>query len=117
MTTGPQRERFFRHLLQGAGPLMVWALHFFGAYVLVATGCCSPFAGTQVFGISALRASLWLISASAIVVITVLIARSLRLPHSLRRSTGAGGGALALLGVIWTTLPTVLAVPLCLCQP
>ena len=117
MTTTPQRERFLRHLLQGGGPLMVWALHFFGAYVLVATVCCTAFAQTQWFGISALRASLWGLSALAAIVIAWLIVRSLRLPHSLLRSAGAGGGLLALLGVAWTTLPMVWALPLCLCQP
>jgi hypothetical protein len=112
-----QREQFFRHLLQACGPLMVWALHFFGAYVLVATGCCTAFAATQWLGISALRVVLWLLSALAIVVIAILIARSLRLPNSLRRSAGTGGSLLALLGVAWTTLPMFWALPLCLCQP
>lgn len=117
MTRLPPRERFLTHLLHGGGPLMVWAVHFFGAYVLVAAGCCSAFAETPWFGISALRVSLWGLSAAAAIVITLLIARSLRLPHSLLRSAGAGGGVLALLGVAWTTLPIVWALPLCRCQP
>ena len=96
---------------------MVWALHFFGAYVLVATVCCTAFSQTQWFGISALRVGLWGLSALAAIVIAALIVRSLRLPHSLLRSAGAGGGLLALLGVAWTTLPMVWALPLCLCQP
>lgn len=117
MTAMPTRERFFRHLLQGGGPFMVWALHFFGAYVLVAAACCTGFAQAQWFGISALRVSLWLLSALAVLVIATLIVRSLRMPPSVLRSAGAGGGALALLGVAWTTLPTLWALPLCVCQP
>ena len=115
MTTSPQREDFFRHLLQGGGPLMVWAAHFFGAYLLVATVCCTAFAQTPWFGIPALRLGLWGLSALAASVIAALIARSLRLPHSLLRSAGAGGGALALLGVAWTTLPMLWSLPLCAC--
>jgi hypothetical protein len=117
MTTKPQRERFFAHLLQGGGPLLVWALHFFSAYGLVATVCCTAFADTRWFGISALRICLWALSALAAIVIAWLIARSLRLPRGLVRSAGAGGGGLALVGVAWTTLPMVWALPQCLCQP
>ena len=117
MTAPTHSEHFLRRLLQGGGPLMVWALHFFGAYVLVATGCCSAFAETPWFGVSALRVSLWGLSALAAIAIASLIVRSLRLPHGLLRSAGAGGGALALLGVTWTTLPMVWwALPLCRCQ-
>ncbi len=112
-----QREHFFRHLLQGGGPLLIWAVHFFGAYVLVAAACCTAFAQTQWFGVSALRALLWLLSALAASAIGMLMARSLRLPHSLLRSASAGGGVLALLGVAWTTLPMLWALPLCRCPP
>ncbi len=113
----PLREHFLRHLLQGAGPLLVWAAHFFSAYVLVATVCCTPFAQTQWFGVSALRALLLLLSALAASVIAMLIARGLRLPHGLLRSAGAGGGMLALIGVGWTTMPMLWALPLCRCPP
>lgn len=115
MTATPPREHFLRHLLQGGGSLIVWAVHFFGAYALVAAGCCTALAQTQWFGFSALRVSLWGLSALAGVVIALLIARSLRLPPSLLRSAGAGGGLLALLGVAWTSLPMASALPLCRC--
>ena len=117
MTTQPPRERFFRRLLQGSAPLWVWALHFFGAYGLVATICCTASAQTQWFGISALRLSLWGLSVSAALVIALFIARSLRLPQGLVRSAGTLGGALALIGMAWTTLPMMWALPLCTCQP
>ena len=113
----PEGERFLHHVVQGGGPLMVWVLHFFGAFVLVAAGCCTAFAETQWFGVAALRVSLWLLSALAAIVLALLIARSLRLPRGLLRSAGAGGGVLALLGVAWTTLPMLWALPLCLCRP
>lgn len=117
MTTPTGSEHFLRHLLQGGAPLMVWALHFFGAYGLVAAACCTAFARSQWFGFSALRVSLWGLSALALAVIATLIVRSVRMPHSVLRSAGAGGGVLALLGVAWTTLPMVWALPLCRCQP
>ncbi len=117
MTPVPQRERFFRHLLQGGGPLLIWAAHFFGAYVLVVTACCTAFAQTQWFGVSALSVSLCGFSALAGLVIAALTASSLALPPSLLRSASAGSGLLALLGVTWTTLPMLLALPPCVCQP
>ena len=110
-------EQFLRRMLQGGGPLMVWALHFFVAYGLVAAAGCSAFAEASWFGVSALRALLWGLSVLAAAVIALLIARSLRLPRGLLRSAGAGGGGLALLGVVWTTLPMLLALPLGSCQP
>jgi hypothetical protein len=33
------RERFFRKLIRGTLPLLVWAAHFGGSYVLVAAQC------------------------------------------------------------------------------
>jgi hypothetical protein len=117
MSTAPAREHFLRRLLQGSAPLMVWALHFFGAYALVAAGCCTALAHTPWFGVPALHVTLWLLSALAVAVIAGLIARNLRLPRGLLRSAAAGGGLLALLAVAWTTLPMLLVVPLCRCQP
>lgn len=117
MTVPARCDHFLRHLLQGGGPLMVWALYFFGAYALVAVACCSAFARTPRFGVSALRVSLWAMSALAAIAIALMIVRSLRLPRGLLRSAGLGCGALALIGVAWTALPTLWsALPLCLCQ-
>lgn len=111
---GSLREHFFGHLLQGAGPLIVWALHFLVSYVLVAAGCCTAFAQSTWLGVPALRIALWAASTLALIVIGLLIARSLRLQGGLARTAGAGCGALALIGVAWTTLP-VWALPLCSC--
>jgi len=114
--SGP--EHLLRHLLQGSGALIVWALHFFGVYGLVAAGCCTAFAQTTWFGMSALRVLLWALSALAALAITWLIACGLRRPPSVLRSAGVLGGALALLGVAWTTLPmSFWALPLCRCGP
>lgn len=115
MSTSPPRERFFRHVLQGAGPLMVWALHFICAYGLVASVCCTDMAQAPWFGTPTWRVALWALSAVAAITIVALVVHSLRLPRGLLRSMGAGGGLLALLGVAWTTLPLVWALPLCSC--
>ena len=117
MSAPTSSEQLARHLLQGGGALLVWALHFFGAYVLVATGCCSSFADAAWVGVSALRISLWALSVLAAGLIVVCIVRGRRLPRSLLRSAAVGGGALALIGVAWTTLPMLGALPLCHCQP
>ena len=111
-------EHLLRHLLQGSGALIVWALHFFGAYGLVAAGCCTAFARTTWFDMSVLRVVLWALSALAALAIAWLIAWGLRLPPSVLRSAGVLGGALALLGVAWTTFPMWFwALPLCRCGP
>ena len=118
MSAATGSEHLLRHVLQGSGALIVWALHFFGVYGLVAAACCTPFAQTTWFGMSALRVSLWALSALAALGIAWLIARGLRLPPSLLRSASVLGGTLALLGVAWTTVPLwVLALPACRSGP
>ena len=105
----PPHDRFARRLLIGSAPLMVWALHFFAVYVLVAAACCTPFADR------ALRATLLLASALAVAAIVGLLLRGRRRgPGSLLHAATTGSGVLALAGVVWTTLP-MLSLPLCRC--
>ena len=116
MSAPTASEHLLRRLLQGGGALILWTLHFFGAYGLVAAACCTAFADATWFGQSALRVVLWAWGALAALAIAWLIACALRLPPGVLRSAGLIGGALALIGVAWTTLPTaVLALPLCRC--
>jgi hypothetical protein len=102
-------DRFFTGLWRGGGALLVWALHFGTSYVLVAAGCCGGFE-------PALRPSLLVLSAAAIIAIAWLLARSLRRPDSLSGAAGIGTGALALVGVAWTTVPVLAPLPPCLCN-
>jgi hypothetical protein len=115
MKRTPTRERFFRRLLLGSAPLWIWALHFFGAYALVASACCTALQRTDWFGVPALRVALWALSALAVMAIAALLLKSRPLPRGLLRSAAVLGGLLALLGVVWTTLPMLAALPLCDC--
>lgn len=105
MTTSP--ERFFAATLHGSAPLLVWALHFFGAYVLVAAGCCRA-------GDASLRTLLLLGSALAIGAIAWQLRGTAGASDRLLRSARLGGGVLALVGVAWTTLP-MFVLPVCRC--
>lgn len=96
-------DRFFRQLLQGSAPLMVWALHFFAVYVLAEAGCGRAFE-------PALRWALPMASVLALATIALmLLLRRLRVGgrsgESVLRTASLGSGVLALIGVLWTSLP------------
>ncbi|HET6600055.1 MAG TPA: hypothetical protein VFG60_08835 [Burkholderiaceae bacterium] len=107
-------DLFFRKAWLGGAPLLVWALHLFGAYAFVAISCCSAFAETQWFGVAAPRLVLLAASVLALAAIVALLLRGLREPESLLRTASTGTAALALIGVAWTTLPMLL-MPMCRC--
>lgn len=107
-------DAFFRGLWQGGGSLIVWALHFFGVYLLVAAGCCTPFAQARWFGVTALGWSSWLLTALAVTGITARLVNAWSRPHGFLRGTGLCCGALALIGVIWTMVPATM-LPWCRC--
>lgn len=98
-------DHFFRRLLQGCAPLMVWALHFFGVYVLAEAGC-----GTAIE--PALRWLLPLASVLALAAIASMLLRGRPDGASLLGTASLGSGLLALTGVLWTTLP-MLWLPTC----
>lgn len=106
------RERVLGPVWHGGGPLVLWALYLFGLYILVAAGCLAgwdqaPFAGT-----SLLRVVLLLCGAMAV------STGAARVWHDCagvrRRSPGLLAAAsrlsawLALIGVLWVTLPLLL---------
>lgn len=101
------QEPFFRPLWHGSAPLVIWAVHFFAAYAVVAAGCgtaLQPFlrTGLLVAGAVAIAAIGWLL----------LRQRGRTGLHRLRGAALIGGGVLACLGIAWTTLPLLL-VPVC----
>jgi hypothetical protein len=100
-------ERPLRALLHGGAPLLVWALHFFASYVLVALLCCRA-------GDATLRGVLFAASAAALAAIVALLVRRPPADRPLLRAARLGGGVLALVGVAWTTLPMALLPP-CAC--
>lgn len=113
------QERIVGPLWQGGGSLIVWALHFFGVYVLVAVGCDAGWSDAPLAGTNVLRALLLLASVFALAVIGLLLWRSGDGSSLGRRASAGGllavaariGCCLALIGVVWVSLP-LLMVPL-----
>lgn len=111
------RERIVGPFWQGGGPFIVWALHFFGLYVLVAAGCTAGWAEVPLLGTSLLRVLLIAASMLALAWIAWLLmhADGGRPPQGTRGllSVAAAGSAwLALIGVAWASAP-VLMLPVC----
>lgn len=113
-------ERFAGPLWQGGGPFIVWALHFFGLYVLVAAGCTAGWEEVPLLGTSLLRVLLVAVSVLALACIAWLLlhASGGRRPqgsHGLLAVAAAGSAWLSLVGVAWVSAP-VLMLPICLPQ-
>ena len=100
-------ESFFRRLWTSSAPLVIWAVHFFAAYAVVAAGC-----GTSLQPF--LRTGLLAAGAVAVAAIAWLLwhQRSARTLHRLGGAARVGSGVLAGIGIAWTTLPLLL-VPVC----
>ena len=106
------QERIFGPVWQGGGPLVLWALYLFGLYILVAAGCSAGWHQTPLLGTSALRVILMLCGALAVA------ASGARVWHDCTRSARRAPGLLAaatrfsawlaLIGVVWVTLPLLL---------
>lgn len=101
------RERFFRKLIRGTLPLLVWAAHFAGSYVLVAAQC-SPAGFTPG---SPHRLPLALMTGVAL---TICAALAWRARHaftggeaqtSLLDWAAALTALLAFAGIAWTSVP------------
>lgn len=104
-------------LWQGGGPFFVWALHFFGVYVLDAAGCNAGWDEAALAGTSLLRVLLVAVSALALGWIAWLLwradgGRPPRGREGLLAVAAAGSAWLALVGVAWVSVP-VLMLPLC----
>jgi hypothetical protein len=103
----PKRERFFRKLVRGTLPLLVWAAHFAGCYVLVAAQC-SP-AGFAPGNPQ--RLPLVLMTAVALAICAALAWRARRSfagtgEHTALLDWAAAGTALlAFAGIAWTSVP------------
>lgn len=100
-------ESFFGRIWAGSAPLVIWAVHFFAAYAVVAAGCGStlqPYLRPGLLGAGAL----------ALAAIAWLLWRRRRTGtlHRLVSAAQIGSGVLACIGIAWTTLPLLL-VPVC----
>jgi len=101
------RERFFRKLIRGTLPLLVWAAHFAGSYVLVAAQC-SP------AGFTPGNPQRWPLALMTLVALAICAALAWRGRHALGGSdekialldrAGALTALLAFAGVAWTSVP------------
>ena len=101
------REQFFRKLLRGTLPLLVWAVHFGASYVLVAAQC-SPagFAPGHPQRLPLVLMTLAALAACAALAWRargVLAAADERTP--LLDWAAAGSALLGLVGTAWTAVP------------
>jgi hypothetical protein len=110
-------DRFVAGTLIGALPLLVWAAHFFVAYLTVKTACALGLQRFTFDGIPLITLLLGLLSAAAIGALLWMIA--LQRGETRRHFDGGGtlaivhtgASVLALAGVLWSTLPIVLVPP------
>lgn len=117
MAAPRSNDRFVAGALLGALPLVVWAAHFFIAYMTVKAACALDLQRFTFAGISLVTIFLGLLSAAAIGALLWMIALEGR---QARRHFDGGGtlaivyiGAtiLALAGVLWSTVPILLVPP------
>ena len=111
-------DRFFIRLLYGTLPLLVWALHFFAVYLLVAAQC-SPALITPQAPRHAMLAMLSVLALTACATLLWRARATLRdgakndakndaSPPRLLDWAQAGSAVLAMLGVIWTSVPVLM---------
>jgi len=112
----PPRSPFFAGVRAGTAALALWALHFAFCYAAVAVGCTAILDGGA--AITPLQLRLLLAAGTA-----VAVAAGLRLLYVACRRLGPAqgdllpkvrlvGAALAVVGMLWTSLPLAL-LPLC----
>lgn len=112
-------DGFVAGALQGALPFLVWAAHFFLAYMTIKAACALDLQRFTLGGVSAISVALWLLSATAIAVLLglgVLWGRTAtRIGTSGERGTLAlvriGAILFALVATVWSTVPIVLVPP------
>lgn len=117
MTAKRVDDRFVVGALQAALPLLIWAAHFFLAYMTIKAACELDLQRFALAGFSAITLVLWLLSGVAI---SALIALLIFEGREARRHFEGGGmlpivqiGAtiFALAAVLWATVPMVLVPP------
>lgn len=112
------RERLFLSTFDACAPLLLWALHFFAAYVFAALACDTALAEQVWAG----RSAVWMVlmgwSIAALLCAASLLTRAARRwreadPHArLLNGTRLGCAVLGVIGIAWTALP-LLALPAC----
>jgi hypothetical protein len=105
--------RFTRTTLRMFSGVIIWAAHFTVIYAVAALACARGFAETQWLGASLIA---WAIGAATLVAIAAILLMVVPALRSARESfeswMTAAVGALALLAVVFETVPVVM-VPAC----
>lgn len=106
-----REDRFLAGARQGVLPLLIWAAHFFLAYAFVAIGCRAGLDDVRVAGMPAIMLVLLGVSVLALGWLVGLVVAAV----GGRRRDGArhptlvpvrlAAAVLALVGVLWTTVP------------
>ena len=105
--------RFTRTTLRMFSGVIIWAVHFTAIYAFVALACARGFAQAQWLGASVV---VWAVSAATIVAVAAILAMlvpALRAAgHAFEDWMTAAVAALALVAIVFETLPVVM-VPAC----
>jgi hypothetical protein len=111
-----QRDRLFPPTFDVCAPLLLWALHFFGAYVFAAAGCLTSLADMVWMGRSATWLMLLAWSLVGLLCALWLLIRAVRAWHAMHDasrdrlscSARVACAALGLTGIAWTSLPLLM---------
>lgn len=110
-------RRFGAAVWQATAPLLLWALHFFVLYVVVAAGCMRGWADARWAGWPAVNLGLGVFSLAALALTVAMGWRSLRGLKEAQRSESLlpalrlGSGVLALVGIVWDSVPLLMIAP------
>ena len=127
MSTSPRKaslaDGFTTGAWHGALPLFVWAAHFLVAYASVEVACVLHLDRFKMLGASATNLWLWVISMAAIALLIVLTRRAMRYRRAEAETGGTqaliqmGAAVLALVGVLWITVPITFVHGPTICAP
>jgi hypothetical protein len=113
-------DRFSSGVVRAATPIALWGVHFFSAYWVVQFACRLGLEQYAVFGLSWISVALVALTLAAISVLMVMIvldgrrlnrqgARDHR--EGLLMFVQVGTAIFALVGVLWSTVPILVAAP------
>lgn len=108
---GINKDGFTAGVLLGVLPLLIWATHFFGSYAAIEFACALDLQRFTLARIPVITVFLWVFSAVELAALALLVMLAVR--NGKRDAEGGGtlafvrigAAALALVGVLWATVP------------